>query len=142
MNSGTAEQILALAHELTKSQGLAKRIAEDEASFDASESEILQLAAERIMERIFQAASALPQEIQIKYFGEEPLRFLRGMRNRLAHNYLGVDNRILRTTIQQDLPVVLANMQQDVEAARGFSATAQAELGDQDEWVQKHLSEL
>lgn len=142
MNSGTAEQILALAHELTKAQELARRIAQDEASFDSGESEMLQLAAERIMERIFQAAAALPVESQIKYLGEEPLRFLRGMRNRLAHNYLGVDNRILRTTIQQDLPEILANMRQDVEAARSFSVTAQAEIGEQDEWVEKHLGEL
>ncbi|HRN29106.1 MAG TPA: DUF86 domain-containing protein [Terrimesophilobacter sp.] len=142
MNSKTAEQILALAHELKKSQLLAQRIAEDEASFDVGESDILQLAAERIMERIFQAASALPHENQVKYFGEEPLQFLRGMRNRLAHNYLGVDNRILRATIQENLPGILANMQHDVDAARSFTASAQAELGNQDQWAQQHLGDL
>lgn len=99
---------------------LADSDAVDTEAFGAGESEILQLAAERTMERIFLATSALPLENKIKYLGEEPLRFLRGMRNRLAHNYPGVDNQPLRDTIQQDLPVILANMQKDEEGCEGL----------------------
>lgn len=137
-----AELILALADELKKAQMLADRIAADEAAFDAGQSEILQLAAERILERIFQASTALPERAQIEYFGEEPLRFLRGIRNRLAHTYLGVDTVIVRTTIQEDLPRILANMQNDLASARRLASSSQTELGDHEHWAQQHLSEL
>lgn len=142
MTPKVAELILALAHELRKSQVLITRVTAEAASFDAGESDILQLAAERIIERVFQASSALPEQNQIEYFGEEPLRFLRGMRNRIAHNYLGVDNQVLRSTIQEDLPHILTNMQQDIDKALRLIKPAQPEWSDQQDWAQQHLGEV
>ncbi|WBL20055.1 HepT-like ribonuclease domain-containing protein [Citricoccus sp. NR2] len=142
MNPKTAELVLALEYELRKSQALISRMADRTDDIAAEESVIIELAAERIMERIFQATSALPEQIQEKYFGLEPLRFLRGMRNRLAHNYLSVDLRIVEDTIQHDLPLVLERMEDDIKKARKFVATAQAEIKDQSTWTHDHLGEI
>lgn len=57
------------------------------------------------------------------------------MRNRLAHNYLGVDYRILRTTIQDDLPEILVNMKSDLEEAQEVIKQTQAETTDFERWA-------
>lgn len=51
------------------------------------------------MERIFQASEAVDIVRRERYFGPDGLRYLRGIRNRLSHNYLSIDNDTLWDTI-------------------------------------------
>lgn len=71
MTPEVAEQVVALAAELTRAHAIGDAIAADTASFDAGHSEILLLAAERGIERIYQAAAALPDAKQAEYFDAE-----------------------------------------------------------------------
>lgn len=118
MNVETAELVVALALELNRAESLATQMRDDDDAADAGEDLVLQLAAERIVERVFQATDVLPKELGEKYYGEEPLQFLRGMRNRLAHNYSAIDHQIVRETIQRDLALVRASMARDLARAK------------------------
>ncbi|MFV0433275.1 MAG: HepT-like ribonuclease domain-containing protein [Leucobacter sp.] len=80
--------------------------------------------------------------MQINYFGPDALRYLRGMRNRLAHNYLGVDSAVLRATIERDLPVVLQSMRADIRQARLVLGRGRVDAGDRETWAQSHLADL
>lgn len=103
----------------------------------------LQLAAERIVERIFQAAAAFADRHQIGYFGDDGLRYLRGMRNRLAHNYLDVDVDILWNTLIEDIPLVKERMRGDVTAALEIiEQHRRHQQADAAEWTSEHLSPI
>lgn len=138
----TAELVVALAVELDRAQSLATRIGAEGAALGAGDEEVLQLAAERVVERVFQATVLLPDVLQLEYFGEEPLRCLPGMRNRLAHNYLAVESRIFRETIQDDLALVRVALERDVEQAGRVLALPMSNSIDTVHWGPKHLSEL
>lgn len=142
MNAETREAVLALEAELEQAAHLADLISQDPDAFDRGETVILQLAVERIMERVFQAATALPPDTQVRYFGADAMQYLRGMRNRLAHNYLGVDNVVLRMTIADDLPPALRRLSADAEAARRSLHQDREEIPDPDDWARTHLGDL
>jgi uncharacterized protein with HEPN domain len=94
-------------------------------------------AAERAIERIFQASEMVDQRVREDHFGVDGLKKPRGMRNRLAHNYLGIDADVIRETLQWDLPRVRDRLVGDREVA---SAIVTAERMDMDEvgWVLAH----
>lgn len=54
-----------------------------------------------------EAASAL-KEVGPTLAPEIPWADIRGMRNRVAHEYFGVDVRVLWETVREDLPSLLA----------------------------------
>ena len=62
-------------------------------------------AVERNLEIIGEATANLPDEILARW-PEVPWRYMKGMRNLLAHEYFGVDVGILWQTIQEDLPTI------------------------------------
>lgn len=103
----------------------------------------IQLAAERVIERIFQAAEALDLRRRERYFGRDGLIYLRGMRNRLAHNYLGVDVDILWSTFNVDLPTVRDHMAQDVkDAAAQLRAGMKGQGSPIETWRSAHLGRI
>ena len=65
--------------------------------------EILKRAVTRALEIIGEASVKLSDEFKIKHPEIEWIN-LRGLRNRLIHDYAGVDYSIVWTTIQEDIP--------------------------------------
>lgn len=134
MTPEEAEAVLALDAEV----GVASELADDQAAFRADWR--LRFAAERIVERVFQAAQALGDDQRERYFGGGGFRALRGMRNRLAHNYLDVDEDVLWDAIAVDLPEVQGRLVHDVARAREtLGALLPDEVADPDEWRRTHL---
>lgn len=56
----------------------------------------------RCLEVIGEAANKIPQNLREKY-SETPWQEITGMRNRLIHEYFGVDLNIVWQTIEEDL---------------------------------------
>lgn len=52
---------------------------------------------------IGEAVKNIPSEIRLKY-SEVPWAEIMGMRNKIIHEYFGIDEEILWETIQEDLP--------------------------------------
>lgn len=99
--------------------------------------------AERIIERIFQAATALADKHQIGYFGDDGLQYLRGMRNRLAHNYLDIDVDIVWNTLDEDIPVVNERMLDDISVALDVvEEHRRHQKDDAAQWTTEHLSRI
>lgn len=134
MTPDEAEAILALADEVATGVELA----DDEAAFRGDWR--IRYAAERVVERVFQAASDLPEHLQERYFGGDGFRALRGMRNRLAHNYLDIDDDILWESVSADLPAVADRLAADIADARALIDGLLAdEAGDPGAWDRDHL---
>lgn len=65
--------------------------------------ERIHYAVVRALEIIGESASKIPQDIQNLY-GEIPWREISGMRNKLIHDYFGVDLAVVWQTVKEDLP--------------------------------------
>ncbi|CAN5219515.1 hypothetical protein BH09ACT6_BH09ACT6_15560 [soil metagenome] len=134
MNPAEAESVLALELEVAT----ALELRDNEAEF--REDWRIQFAAERVMERIFQAAEAVSPELRERYFGADGVRYLRGIRNRLSHNYLAIDYGIIWDTITVDLPLVQERLAPDAATARAIMAESVGESsGDESAWREAHL---
>ncbi len=64
----------------------------------------------RNLELIGEAATHIPPEVR-DLMPQIPWRQVIATRNRLIHGYLGIDNDILWSIIQDDIPSLLANLQ-------------------------------
>jgi uncharacterized protein with HEPN domain len=62
-------------------------------------------AVVRNIEVIGEAASHLPVEIQDQY-KDIPWSMMKGIRNVLAHEYFGIDLKIIWKTVKEDLPAL------------------------------------
>ncbi|PIT90286.1 MAG: hypothetical protein COU22_03050 [Candidatus Komeilibacteria bacterium CG10_big_fil_rev_8_21_14_0_10_41_13] len=60
-------------------------------------------AVVRRLEIIAEACKNLPKEIKADY-PEVPWRKINGIRNRIAHEYFGIDEKIVWQTVKEDLP--------------------------------------
>ncbi|CAM5538056.1 HepT-like ribonuclease domain-containing protein [Leifsonia shinshuensis] len=137
MNLREAERIAALSYEVD----IALELLDDEDAF--RDDPWRPLAAERLFERIFQASEALTPQQRDAYFGPEPLRYLRGLRNRLAHNYLDIDLDVLWTTIRDDLPRVRDRLLEDATRASAVLEEERERIRDEDpDWERDHLRRL
>jgi len=58
---------------------------------------------------IGEAANAVPESV-IGAAPEIPWSDIRGMRNRVAHEYFGVDVKVLWQTVREDLPPLIATL--------------------------------
>jgi len=67
-------------------------------------------ATVRNLELIGEAANNIPEEIQAKYKEIIPWRQLISTRNRLIHGYLGIDNDILWSIINDDIPELILDL--------------------------------
>lgn len=86
---------------LTYTEGL------DQEGFEAEEKAYD--ATLRKLELIGEAATHIPDAIR-ETFSAIPWRQLVATRNRLIHGYLGIDNDILWSIIQDDIPVLLKEL--------------------------------
>lgn len=57
----------------------------------------------RAVEIIGEAAAKIPDEVRSD-FPKVPWREVKGMRNKLVHNYFGINKEVVWQTVQEDLP--------------------------------------
>jgi uncharacterized protein with HEPN domain len=130
-----AEAILALRDEVRAAAELGR----DRAVFDHDRT--VRLAGERMVERVFQSAEELPEELRIAYFGEDGYARLRGMRNRLAHNYRDTHLDILWTALAVDVPGVAQRLAPDaIRAVDVVGAQIDLLPASPDGWSQSRLA--
>lgn len=89
---GFAEKILSYTSGLEKTEFL--------------ESELIFDATLRNLELIGEAANHIPDDIHTLHT-EIPWRMIIATRNRLIHGYLGIDNDVIWSIIQDDIPELL-----------------------------------
>jgi len=92
---GFCEKVLAFTHGLEQAQFVA-----DAMRFDATL---------RNLELIGEAASHIPQDLRNAH-PTVPWRMLIATRNQLIHGYLGLDNDILWSIVQTDVPALLLQL--------------------------------
>jgi uncharacterized protein with HEPN domain len=74
-------------------------------------------AFERVMEVLGEAVKRLPPELCRRY-PAVPWKLVAGMRDRVSHGYDAIDHQTLWDAVQDDVPVLLATVEQmlkDVE---------------------------
>ena len=59
---------------------------------------------------IGEAANQIPDEVEEKY-PSIPWTLMRAMRNRIAHVYFNVDEKLMWDTVQNDLPPLVAELE-------------------------------
>ncbi len=72
----------------------------------------------RAVEVIGEAAANVPDEIRSKY-PSLPWRDIRGMRNKLVHQYFGVNMEVVWQTIQEDLPMITGELENILKNEKG-----------------------
>jgi uncharacterized protein with HEPN domain len=72
------------------------------------------LAVVRALEIIGEATRHVPKSIRRRY-PDVPWQDMAAMRNKLIHEYFGVDLEVLRRTIQEDLPPLCEAIQQVID---------------------------
>ncbi|MCC6569268.1 MAG: DUF86 domain-containing protein, partial [Anaerolineales bacterium] len=65
-----------------------------------------------------EAAANVPDEIRSKY-PSLPWRDIRGMRNKLVHQYFGVNMEVVWQTIQEDLPMITGELENILKNEKG-----------------------
>ncbi|MCD4813012.1 DUF86 domain-containing protein [bacterium] len=71
-------------------------------------------AVVRSLEVIGEAAGKIPEEIRQKY-PEIPWKRMIGMRNKLMHEYFGVDYTIVWTVVKEELPLLLNEFEKIIQ---------------------------
>lgn len=112
MNERTAEQLLYVDATLAEMSLLASRGREaydtDIAVARACQYNMVRLAAD--LERLGDAWLAAHPDV--------PWRLIKGMRNRIAHNYWTIDDDVVWTVVNEHAPMLRQVLAQEVKAAR------------------------
>ena len=82
---------------------------------DLDTDSLLNLALVRLLEVIGEAAKALSPEISTAH-PEIPWKKISGMRDRLIHGYFDVNLDVVWETVTQDLPPLIASLEQIVSS--------------------------
>lgn len=67
------------------------------------EDEIIKRAVVRALEIVGEATKNLSIDFRLKY-NQVPWKFMAGMRDKLIHDYMGVDYRLVFKTAKEDVP--------------------------------------
>lgn len=94
-----------------------RRYTEGMSAKDFRENDMAQDALIRNFAVIGEAARHIPEEVQDKY-PEVPWIRMRAMRNLVVHEYFGVDLRIIWDTVHEDLPDLVGDLEEVLEAER------------------------
>lgn len=66
-------------------------------------------AVVRALEIIGEAARKIPKELR-EIYGDIPWRDIAGTRDKLIHEYFGVNNKVVWRTVQEDLPLLIEQL--------------------------------
>jgi len=86
------------------------------ADFDADET--LRLALTRLIQMIGEAARRVPSSF-CDLHPAIPWKAIVGMRNKLVHDYLGVDEQMVWSTVSQELPGLVRELEKVARPADG-----------------------
>lgn len=86
-------------------------LAQNRSRADLEADRLLNLALMHLLEIVGEAASRVPSEDRVRY-QEIPWPQIIGMRNRLIHGYDLVDFDVLWQTIMEDLPPLMAALEE------------------------------
>ena len=92
----------------------AEQFIEKMAFEDFEEDEKTIFAVVRALEIIGEAAKKLPESLKNKY-PKIPWREISGMRNKLIHEYFGVNLRVVWDTVKKDIPKIKPFFQEIIE---------------------------
>jgi len=82
-----------------------KEYTKDLSKADFDSNELVQDAVLRNIEIIGEATKKISQELKSKY-KEIPWREMSGMRDKLVHDYMGIDVEVVWKTITDDIPLI------------------------------------
>lgn len=68
----------------------------------------------RAVEIIGEAAVNIPEDVRSKY-PDIPWRDIKGMRNKLVHQYFGVNMEVVWQTIHEDLPMIIGVLEKIID---------------------------
>jgi len=89
----------------------ARRFVQDRERADLEMDEMLSLAIIRLLEIVGEAAAHVSEPVQVG-LPDIPWRQIMGARNRLIHGYFDVDLDIIWAILQDDLPPLIAQLEQ------------------------------
>lgn len=95
----------------------ARRFIQGRQRTDLEMDEMLSLAIVRLLEIVGEAAAHVSESVQASQSGI-PWRQITSARNRLIHGYFDVDLDIVWTILQDDLPPMIAQLEQLLPARR------------------------
>lgn len=78
----------------------------------------------RALEIIGEAAKKIPEGTRCKY-PDLPWREMAGMRDKLIHDYIGVNLEVVWKTVFEDLPALEQNLRKAISSENNPSATSQ-----------------
>lgn len=68
----------------------------------------------RALEIIGEAARQIPEKVR-ENNPETPWREIAGMRNKLTHEYFGVNTKVVWRTVHEDLPVIISALRKMID---------------------------
>ena len=77
----------------------------DMSQYDFRKNEMVQDAVIRNIEIIGEATKKVSDDFKVSY-GSIPWKVMAGMRDKLIHDYMGVDTDVVWKTIEQDIPLL------------------------------------
>lgn len=95
----------------------AEAFTRDKTIQDFMQDEVLLFAVARVLEVIGEASKQVPASIKDQY-SQVPWRSIAGIRDKIIHQYFGIDAEVLWVTVNEDLPKmrhVVSNMLQELK---------------------------
>ena len=113
MPSSQQRVSLYLGHMLDSARKVAAKVAGiDRAAFDADEN--LRYALVHLLQTIGEAARHIPQDFRDSH-SAIPWNAIIGMRHRLVHDYLGVDENIVWRTATQEMAGLISRLEKLIQ---------------------------
>lgn len=92
----------------------ARELAESRSHDEFEHDEVLRLALRHLLQIVGEAASQIPRGFRAGN-PEIPWDEIVGMRHRVVHDYMGIDDEIVWTTVVQDLPSLIEILERKLD---------------------------